>query len=436
MLPAGFDLDAVIAKQGDHSCFAPSASAMWLTCSGSLIPNLLAPDTAGIDAATGTVAHGVGETWLKTGERPVELLGTTETVDEGHAVFEIEIDEEMLDYVEQYVDWCMYLPGEHHVEVRVDFSQLTPITGQGGTADHIACEPGVLTITDLKYGKGVKVFAEGNTQAQLYALGAFFEWDEQYHFERIVIRICQPRLGHFDVWEISRADLLAFADYAKERAYAAWHPNAPRTPDEKGCTWCKVKVTCPALLARAHDLVEGIFDDLDSPVTDEEMDQLVERLENTESPFGVSPPDPRSLTTEHLATLIPWRKLIENFFKGIEDELERRLEAGNPVPGFKMVEGRSSRNWSADETRMADTLELMFDLTPDDVFERSMISPAKLEGVLKKKGYKAKQIAEFMPTLVVKAPGKPVMAPASDKRPALSQLADEAFDDLDAEDDL
>ena len=193
----GFDLEAVQIKLGAHSVFAPSASSMWLYCAGSLIPNLLAEDTAGEDAAYGTVAHGVAERWLKTGVKPVDLIGTVEKVDEGHAVFEIEITHSMLEYVQEYVDWSVFLPGDHYVEQRVDFSRLTPIPKQGGTADHIACEPGALTITDLKMGKGVQVFAKGNTQARLYALGAFYRWDEQYHFQRIVIRIAQPRLNQF-----------------------------------------------------------------------------------------------------------------------------------------------------------------------------------------------------------------------------------------------
>src|SRR5690606_41457861 len=68
-------------------------------CRGSLIPNLLAPDIASFEAAEGTVAHSVHEEWLKTGEKPVHMLGRVERVQEGNQVFEIEIDREMLNNV-------------------------------------------------------------------------------------------------------------------------------------------------------------------------------------------------------------------------------------------------------------------------------------------------------------------------------------------------
>ncbi|HCF0703046.1 TPA: DUF2800 domain-containing protein, partial [Pseudomonas aeruginosa] len=99
MADHGFDLAAVQRKLGGHSVFAPSASAMWLLCSGSLIPNLLAEDEAGEDAAYGTVAHGVAERWLKTGIKPVDLVGTVELVAEHTQTFEIEIAEKDFDAV-------------------------------------------------------------------------------------------------------------------------------------------------------------------------------------------------------------------------------------------------------------------------------------------------------------------------------------------------
>lgn len=431
MFAGGIDLDAVIAKQGGHSIFAPSASAMWLTCAGSLIPNILADDTAGYEAAEGTVAHGVAEKYLDSGERPDHLIGTCETIEEHGQSFEIEIDASMVNYVEQYVDWCRYLPGDKHVEVRVDFSQLTPIPKQGGTADHIACEPGRLTITDLKYGTGVQVFAEGNTQALLYALGAFYKWDQEYDFEEVVIRIAQPRLDHFDVWVVQRDYLLQFAEYVRERASLAWQPNAPRKPSDKGCQWCKVRSTCGAVAALAHDLVEGVFDNLDADIPAEDIGYLKERLLDEENPFGVSPPDVHTLNTEHMAKLYPFRKLIENFFKSVEDELERRAERGEEIPGYKLVEGRSNRKFNHTEPEIVDAVELMFGLDRSDLYEEVFTTPTKLESKLKKAGYKAAELASYMPLLVYKPAGKPVLAPVTDKRPALNQLVDDTFEDLD-----
>ena len=73
---------------------------MWLTCSGSLLANLAAEDSAGFEAAEGTVAHSVGEEWLKTEERPIHRIGEIVPVQEGEETFNIEITTEMLDYVQ------------------------------------------------------------------------------------------------------------------------------------------------------------------------------------------------------------------------------------------------------------------------------------------------------------------------------------------------
>lgn len=436
MADHGFDLDAIQRKLGGHSVFAPSYSSTWLRCLGSLLPSLLAEDDAGEDAAYGTVAHGVAERWLKTGLRPSDLVGEIEVVDEGHAKFEIEIDEVMLDFVQEYVDWCAYLPGSLLVEQRVDFSCLTPIPNQGGTADHIALEPGVLTITDLKMGKGVQVFATGNTQARLYALGAFFRWDWEYDFQRIVIRIAQPRLEHFDVWEISRDELLQFAEFAKGRAHAAWQPDAPRTPGEKQCQWCKVRRDCAARAAYVEKMLEGVFDALDDVVTDEDVIRLVDRLDDEFETVAFRMKPPRELTVAQRAKIIRSRRGIENWLKSIEDDLEKILQAGGVVPGFKLVEGRSNRIFPNSD-RIPSTLEMLTGVPESEFVERKVCTPAQAEEILVKKGgYKRAQLPDLLGDLAVKPRGKPVMAPAHDKRPELSTNVDDVFDDLDTEDDL
>jgi hypothetical protein len=72
--------------------------------------------------------------------------------------------------------------------------------------------PGHLVIRDYKYGMGVRVDALDNPQLYLYAYAAFREWDWLYGFDAISIGVLQPRLEHFDVIELTRAELLAFAE--------------------------------------------------------------------------------------------------------------------------------------------------------------------------------------------------------------------------------
>lgn len=431
----GFDLSELTRRLGGHSVFAPSASAMWLLCSGALIPNLLAVDNAGIDAAYGTVGHGVGERWLLTGYRPDDLVGTVEIVDEGHEKFHILIDDDMLDHVERYVDWCENLPGVKFVEQRVDFSQLTPIPKQGGTADHIACMPGKMVITDLKMGKGVKVYATNNSQALLYALGSFYRWDWAYEFQEIEIRIAQPRLDHFDTWTVTREELLEFAEYVRERAYLAWQPDAPRTAGEKQCQWCKVKSTCANFAAYMAEFVEGAFEDLDGHMTDEQLQGFQDRLNDPFDDFELKPVSIHTLNSTQMAQIIKMRRAVENWFKSLEDEIEKMLQAGQKVQGYKLVEGRANRFFNGG-IAAADTLEMLTGVPAEKFLEKEVLSPAKVEVILKTYGFKGKRLEDVMSRdyLVIKPRGKPVMAPAIDRRKEITIGVDDEFEDLDADD--
>lgn len=399
---------------------------MWINCSGSLIPNLLAPDSAGREAAEGTVAHFVGETWLKSGVRPTHLLGTVEWVEEGDWGFLIEIDEVMFDYVQTYVDWCAFLPGDHYVEQRVYFSQITPIPNQGGTADHVVCRLHEMIITDLKYGKGVWVFAEKNTQALLYALGFFYEWDWLYDFQTIRIRIAQPRLDNFDEWVVTREELLAFAEYARERAHAAWVIDAPRTPSEKACQWCNVKSTCTAIAKLQIDLMAAAFDDLGAAVTHEQMEEFVDELAMTAVPETVPLV---TLNTADLAVLYSFRKLADSWWKAVSNELYRRAINGEHVPGMKLVESRSRRVFR--NSQMAARKLKALGLAEDRIWDTSIRSPAQIEIELRKKGHRTKDLPDLLSDLVFKPVGKATLAPISDKRVALVDISGLAFADLD-----
>lgn len=425
-------LDALNSAGRDfsaHSIFSPSGSSMWAYCSGSLIPNLFAQDTAGEDAAYGTVAHGVAEQWLKSGERPYHLLDTVERVIEGEQVFEITIDAEMMDYVQEYVDWCIYLPGQHFVEVRVDHSDLTPLDGQGGTSDHAACEPGLLTITDLKMGKGVQVFAKNNTQAIIYAYGFFKKYDDLYDFQRIKIRIAQPRLNHFDEWEITREELLQWAAWIKQRAFMAWCKDAERTPGEKQCRFCKIKNDCAARAVWLERQIDDVFEDQDTAVSEADMKSLMQRLDD--GTFELRPVSIGMLTVEQKVKLSRYRKIVEDFFSSIQADLEERALRGEKVPGKKVVEGRSNRVFT-NVNEATEHLELL-GLDYDVIRPRGMIGITETETQLRKLGYKGKHLDRLLESVVRKPAGKPTVVDEDDPRPAIVDSISSVFDNLDEE---
>jgi hypothetical protein len=395
---------------------------MWLNCSGSLLLNAGYGDDAGEDAATGTIAHHVAEVWNRTGKRPDHLVGKQLPAEAGGNTYKVPVTEEMMAYVESYVSWCNELPGDHYFEQRVDFSELTPIPEQGGTADHFACEFGRLTITDLKYGTGIRVYADHNPQAMLYASGVFLAWDWMYSFEKIVIRICQPRLDVFEVWECSRAELLEFMSFVKRQARAAWVENAPRTPSPKACQWCAGKSTCPARLLEVEALVDDTFLDLDEDERTERTYEAKDLQVETEPKIQLNQPI-HPLSTAALAATLRRRRHVETWFKAIAEELLARAEQGEKVPGWKLVDGRVKRVWR-DEGAVIKYLEEV-GLDADEFMPRTMKTPNAVEKLLRAEGLKPKDIKAVMPKLVDAHAGKRTLTMEKDDRPDVNEVVDD-----------
>lgn len=437
---------ARLAAEG-HSAFSPSSSKMWLTCSGSLIPNILAHDSAGKEAAEGTVAHTVGETWLKKGRKAAErMIGQVHTVDG----WDIEVTEEMVGYVAHYVQWCQEIETEaleSLTETKVDFSDLTPIPNQKGTADHIAIIPLHATwakrrayeivVTDLKYGKGVRVYANGNTQARIYAYGAWLIYKDRYDIQSVRIRIAHPRLTDgFSEWVIPIDELLDFAlNTVKPRAHDAWKFDAPRTPSEDGCLWCKIKQTCPAAYQHAAEVTSGVFDDDDDEdeptYGGKELARIAESVEDDFGDAPFNPADPTKLSTKALAKILRYRSFVEKFFGAVEAELlDRSISGEEDVPGWKLVEGRTQRRWPDDDVAVYRKLR-RYGLKDAAIFKEVMISPAQAETKLvAKTGLSKSAAASIVNTLAVKPPGPKSLVRVSDNRKALPSDA-HVFDDED-----
>lgn len=440
---------------GGHSVFSPSGAEMTTTCAESLVINALAEDDTNIDSATGTVAHAMAERWLKTGERPDDLVGTIRVVKD----FEIEITEEMLEFVGDFVQKCEDLAeiaDDSFTERRVDISDLTPIPDQGGTMDYGGMGPGWLKVIDLKYGKEIvlafdPMTGKMNKQLGIYAWGIFLEFDWLYNFQEITIAISQPRvLPGYTEHTITRAEMIEFANEIREKWAYNWANPKGRTPSVKGCRWCAIRATCPALYLfmaervsdvhfRSHDdddVIEAEFEE----VIDEDRLVVANELildEFEPSPFPVVK-RPTQLSTKALEKLLRYEKLMDNFFKAIRDELlARAISEEDDLTWWKIVRARSRRKWVDDESFIVDELSKT-GLKREHMFKTVMLSPAEMERMLHTKRKMKLAAAKRLLAetgVAVQPPGTKTLAPKSDVRLALPKETD-SFRNHDDPDDI
>ena len=404
-----------------HSIFGPSSAHRWMRCARSLIAGHLAGDRPTKFAAEGSVAHWLAEEWLTNGD-PWKHLGSIQVKDG----FEIEITEEMISYIEEYVAWVSTAEGDHFVEVKVDLSDYTPVPSFG-TSDHIHCRPGHLIVTDLKYGK-VWVDAKENEQGMAYGLGAFLEWDWLYDFQYITIRICQPRRDNFDEWTFDRTTMLAFAERYREASHKAWDPEAPYNPDPVACEYCPARQTCPALKAVMVEMAKASFD-----AFDEDGGMAVpasQALVVIESEIISTPqlPEYHHIPVEQLGKLYHWRPIFERWFRELYDYLLHQLELGVDVPGHKLGMGRAgNRKWT-DEPSARKYLKSR-GITDLDLYDSKFISPSKASELLRvSHGGSIKANDALLKSYVYQPPGKLTMIPKGDVRPEIASAVS-AFDD-------
>jgi len=361
-----------------------------MRCGGSIAAERGLPDNGSKYAAEGTAAHELASKCLEFDADAKTLIGDTITVGE----FEFTITPDMAGHVNDYCKLVREYAegGQLLVERRVDFSDIIGVPGSTGTSDAIIIHPGRLTVMDLKYGMGERVDATENEQLQMYALGAVHDYSVLGDFEEIVMVIHQPRLNHVSEWSIPIAKLQEFGESARLAAIVALdHANPPRVPGDKQCRWCKAKATCPELRSEVDDTVGGIatpadFADL-AVAAEDDVSRAMSRVE-----------------------------LVEHWCKAIRAEVERRLFAGEPVSGFKLVEGRrGNRAWS-DEAEV-EKLFKSFRLKQEEMYDFKLISPTKAEKILKTKNPGR---WEKVNALTSRGDGKPSVAPATDRRPALA----------------
>lgn len=380
-----------------HAVLSPSGASRWLECTPSARLEQQFPDRSGDAAAEGTVAHALAELLVKKHLGLIPYGEYAEAVAEisQSKYFDAAMERHCEDYavfvVEQLAEAQKHTPDALiFLERKLDLTEYVP---EGfGTGDCVIIADTMMIIIDLKYGKGVPVSAENNKQMMLYSLGALSDFDYIYNISDVRMVIFQPRLDSISTWETPVAELRNWSELElKPRAALAFEGKGEYQPGLH-CRFCKAKAVCKANADYNLQLARYEFK------------------------------DPNVLDEEAVADILHRAEQFYNWLKGVEDyALTEAVTNGKKWPGFKLVEGRSNRKY-ADTDKISDILKRQY--AEDLIFK-----PQELRGITElEKVIGKKEFGTLVGEYIIKPPGKPTLAPESDKRAEFNSTEAAALD--------
>lgn len=376
----------------DHAILSPSSAKRWINCTPSALLAEEAGSKSSVYAEEGTLAHEIAEyaltQYLEGLYDPItdeELPVNDEHIK--NPLFSID----MANYIREY---CNFVIGEEYeinkadgeskmfLERKVDIADYAP--DSFGSVDVTLESHHMIHIIDLKYGAGVKVTADHNEQMMLYALGAL-KAAASKDITNIRMTIAQVRLDHYDTFEMSKGELLDWAEKVLKPAAKAAIQGKGKQVIGSWCGFCPVKAQCRA----QRDAILADFDEKPEPLllSDEEIVDLIGKIDTYKS----------------------W---IESVNKYVYD----RAIQGHKWEGYKLVAGRSSRVIT-DEAKIRQ--ELLDEFLEDEVLNIKLKGIGDLEKLLGKKVFSAR-----FGDVVQSRPGAPKLVPESAKGVEYNPLCD------------
>ena len=411
-----------------HALLSASSSKQWLNCPPSARLQEGFPNESSSYAEEGTFAHSVCEYKVKKYlhervSRPQSDQWYTEEIDQitdVYAEFVISIIEQMKR------NGCEPLV---LVEERVNYSHIAP--SGFGTADMLIVGKdeegrGLLHICDFKTGQGVFVDANHNSQMMLYALGGLAAYGYIYEIEIVRMSIIQPRLDNVSTYETTREELEAWGESIKATAKLAYEGKGEQKAGD-WCRFCRAKPVCKACRDEALSLCREEFLDLDVGAFSEEApaspDDEVTDITAPYTPDKSAPVfrQPGLVSLDELVSVLPTLNRISSWIEAVFAYISSEaINHGVPIPGYKVVEGRSKRVFT-DTKAVVDTAVAN---GYTDLYKRQLITLTEFEKMMGKKRF-----AELLGDFVAKPPGKLALVPDSDPRPPveLNNAPDQEF---------
>lgn len=438
-----------------HWGAGPSASERWMHCTESLdmsrkFLETLTPRqqrgfaSANIAARQGSTAHRAAEA------KALVMLGKMSDAELSAILQELSVEpetgdeaynEEMGAYVDEYVDLLKTFVDEgREVLIEQRVSAVVSLTGDHegevyevkGSADAVVLPPEAkprkkgkkkgkknrrgIDVVDLKFGNGIYVEVDENSQARWYGLGVLNDLvDDEGNLpdiDDITYHIAQPRMGGIRSWTESIDDLLEWRDTVAAPALTAalYGPEAGATfaPSETACQFCPARGSCEALAADVFEKSADLFE-----AVDEAMHAGIEL-------------EPGLMPNDRLGDFLAQARDLTKLAASLKEEAQRRLYRGEKVQGFQLVSHTPRRTW---EENAEEVLDPGHDALPSDVlrqiWKRDLVTPTQ---ALKIAG---KEHAAVL-TPIINVPEKyPVVAPEGDRRATWTGKAPEdLFDDL------
>lgn len=376
----------------DHAILSPSSAKRWIHCTPSALLAEAAGSKSSVYAEEGTLAHEIAEYALTQYMNGLydPIVDEELPVNDEHLKNPL-FNTDMANYIR---DYCDYVIGENYemqkadgeskmfLERKVDITDYAP--DSFGSVDVTLVSDKTIHIIDLKYGAGVKVTADHNEQMMLYALGAL-KAAASKDITNIRMTIAQVRLDHYDTFEMSKGELLDWAEKVLKPAAKAAIQGKGKQVIGSWCGFCPVKAQCRA----QRDAILADFEEKPEPLllSDEEIVDLIGKIDTYKS----------------------W---IESVNKYVYD----RAIQGYKWEGYKLVAGRS-RRVITDEAKVRQ--ELLNEFLEDEVLNIKLKGIGDLEKLLGKKVFSAR-----FGDAIESRPGAPKLVPESAKGEEYSPLCD------------